>query len=37
MEMELDIEALQLLEEAEPDTGLFPCASTCAVTCRITS
>jgi hypothetical protein len=36
--MELDVNALQVLEEAEADTevGLFPCTYTCTVSCTVT-
>jgi|tagenome__1003787_1003787.scaffolds.fasta_scaffold20292903_2 hypothetical protein len=27
--MESSVEALQLLEEPEPEPGLFPCCNTC--------
>jgi len=27
--MELDVNALQVLREAEPEVGLHPCADTC--------
>ncbi|MEH0972344.1 ALQxL family class IV lanthipeptide [Micromonospora sp. CPCC 205546] len=27
--MELDVNALQLLEEREPETALYPCTYTC--------
>ncbi|MFI7601325.1 ALQxL family class IV lanthipeptide [Actinoplanes sp. NPDC049681] len=27
--MEIDVEALQMLEEPEPESGLFPCPMTC--------
>ncbi|MEO3930832.1 ALQxL family class IV lanthipeptide [Micromonosporaceae bacterium B7E4] len=27
--MELDVNALQVLPEAEPEVGLWPCAPTC--------
>lgn len=28
--MEMDIRALQALEESEPETGLWPCTETCS-------
>ncbi|MFI6227695.1 ALQxL family class IV lanthipeptide [Micromonospora echinospora] len=31
--MELDVNALQLLEETEPETALWPCTITCGITC----
>jgi hypothetical protein len=35
--MEIDVDALQVLQEAEPATGLFPCGGeTCTWTCFIT-
>jgi hypothetical protein len=36
--MELDVNALQMLQEVEADAevGLFPCTITCTVSCTIT-
>jgi hypothetical protein len=31
--MEFDVSALQVLDEADPEIGLFPCAGTCTCTC----
>jgi hypothetical protein len=31
--MEIDVSALQVLQDAEPGTGLYPCAETCWWTC----
>jgi hypothetical protein len=32
--MEIDVDALQMLPEAEPESGLYPCAGpTCDWTC----
>jgi len=33
--MELDIDALQLLEEDESEVALWPCTVTCTISCDI--
>lgn len=33
--MELDVNALQLLEESEAETALWPCTVTCTVSCEV--
>ncbi|MEU4569891.1 ALQxL family class IV lanthipeptide [Micromonospora sp. NPDC023956] len=33
--MELDVNALQLLEEVESETALWPCTVTCEISCEI--
>lgn len=35
--MELDVTALQSLEESDPEVGLWPCTHTCTSTCRVST
>ncbi|WP_412738665.1 ALQxL family class IV lanthipeptide [Krasilnikovia sp. MM14-A1259] len=35
--MELDIDALQRLEENEPEVALWPCTVTCRISCDIST
>jgi hypothetical protein len=32
--MELDVNALQMLEETDPEIGLWPCTLTCTISCE---
>ncbi len=31
--MEIDVDALQVLPEEDPEVGLWPCTKTCTISC----